>query len=89
MSNTKQALNAVVDFEKSLLYNTYTVTCWVKVGVRFTPSREFSYSSWYCEYQLELRLCESRKTNFKIMRDEPEGLSLFLCILSHYGIFCK
>ena len=42
MSNTKQALNAVVDFEKSFLYNDYTVTRHL-VGVRFTPSREFSY----------------------------------------------
>ena len=43
MSNTKQALNAVVDFEKSILYNVYTVTNCYLVGVRFTPSREFSY----------------------------------------------
>ena len=40
---TKQALNAVVDFEKSFLYNVYTVTKLCLVVVRFTPSWEFSY----------------------------------------------
>nr|CDL67218.1 unnamed protein product [uncultured bacterium] len=65
----------VVDFEKSFLYNIYTVTT-ALVGVRFTPLWEFSYRVG-TGIPIRLRCGNTEKLIFNIMRGK-HGLPLFI-----------